>query len=239
MHDIWKFGNKHRRNKTLNWLDSSDSKERWQSNMKKPNKRRILEELGFTKEYDIEYTFNEYGFRSDSFNKPCKLLSAGCSHTLGVGLAVEDTWSYKLAKHFNCNHHNVAISGSDLSQMCQRIYVWLPVLQPEILVVKSPPPFRFNWYNHNVEINSSGDDKKLSMDILNLVTQEENWHWQQLVHLKFLESFCADKCKLVVINHNFFLEQTDDNVARDLMHPGAKDHHATFEHILNKVSIVK
>lgn len=47
---------------------------------------------------DIEYRFNEHGFRCDSFYEEAELpvLFLGCSHTMGIGLPLQDVWTYRL-----------------------------------------------------------------------------------------------------------------------------------------------
>ena len=48
------------------------------------------------------YTYNELGFRGDSIKKDgFKIMSIGCSHTEGVGVNDNETYSYYLSKMIN------------------------------------------------------------------------------------------------------------------------------------------
>ena len=40
------------------------------------------------------------------------ILFTGCSHTKGVGLALEDTYPYLLAQKLNCDYYNLALGGT-------------------------------------------------------------------------------------------------------------------------------
>jgi hypothetical protein len=57
--------------------------------------------------YSVNYKFNSQGFRSREFkinsNKPV-ILTLGCSHTVGVGIPVEDNWPEQLGVKYFPNH---------------------------------------------------------------------------------------------------------------------------------------
>lgn len=69
----------------------------------------------------IEYNFNNHGLR---MNKELDqvtenyLVAFGCSHSVGVGVALEDTWPYLLAKDLQLDYINSAASGSSIKLNC-------------------------------------------------------------------------------------------------------------------------
>ena len=74
----------------------SDDAERFEKNLTQLPKDWIYR----TKE--IIYNYNSLGFRCKEPNEldfDNYVLFTGCSHTEGVGLALEDTYPYKIAEH--------------------------------------------------------------------------------------------------------------------------------------------
>jgi len=58
------------------------------------------------------YTFNEYGFRSESWNsKEEGIIFLGCSDTFGTSQFLEKTWPYLVAEHFKVRRYNLAKPG--------------------------------------------------------------------------------------------------------------------------------
>ena len=131
--------------KTVNWLDS-DSQNEYKKNLKNDKKRKLLESLGWT-DNNVKYIFNEEGFRSDTFKNKCDILFNGCSHTVCVGLPIENCWTKIVASYFDVGHHNIAVGGSDWAYITQRSLYWIPILKPKILILNEPPPFRFGWWS--------------------------------------------------------------------------------------------
>ena len=85
-----------------------DSKENYEKNLKK---------LPIDWEYrnkKINYKYNQYGHRSvdPSILSDDYFLFTGCSITEGVGLKLEDTYPYIVAKYYNKDYYNLAVGGS-------------------------------------------------------------------------------------------------------------------------------
>jgi hypothetical protein len=82
------------------------------------NYKKNYATLGNTWEYHnkkISYVFNEWGFRTktfDSIDWKNSVVVFGCSNTFGSGLAEEDTVAAQLEKKLNMSIVNLAISGS-------------------------------------------------------------------------------------------------------------------------------
>ena len=78
------------------WL-SPDRLDLFEKNYNQYNNESLI----YYKENPIKYRLNNYGFRShddfDDINEGNIFL--GCSHTLGVGHHLENTWAYKLNEY--------------------------------------------------------------------------------------------------------------------------------------------
>ena len=68
------------------------------------------------------YRFNELGFRGDDIKtyelSSMKLLTFGCSHTLGIGVGNKETWPHILAEKINHSHINFGIQGCSNDTKC-------------------------------------------------------------------------------------------------------------------------
>lgn len=85
-------------NTTLYWMQA-DNQERFLRNNLDAKAKQKLDAMGWTEE-NITYTYNEYGFRSDSFEGE-GVLFLGCSFTQGCGIDWERSWPYLVAKELN------------------------------------------------------------------------------------------------------------------------------------------
>lgn len=82
------------------------------------NLKQIDKEKWFYTNKKIDYIHNEYGYRSDLISEIATgdeyILTFGCSYSYGYGLDYEDTYSYKVAKHYNCKNINLSVCGSGI-----------------------------------------------------------------------------------------------------------------------------
>lgn len=105
----------------------------------------------------ITYKFNEYGFRSDSFDKRSdfNILVSGCSLTVGVGVAYDDSWPQQLKTHFNqpTTVWNLAQSATSSDYVVRSIYKVVDVLKPDLIAVCWPCETRFElpFKHHNIK----------------------------------------------------------------------------------------
>lgn len=86
---------------------------------------------------DIEYSLNNFGYRSPDFNKEDKnvLLALGCSHTYGIGLPKEYTWPYLLSKEIGAKESTLGIPGhSAMGQVRKAFAYFKEIGHPEFVV---------------------------------------------------------------------------------------------------------
>ena len=92
----------YRSSQTVDWCPS-DSSFNFKESCKKYSNNESLE---YYKENPIEYSFNNYGFRTpDNFNDTDEgNIFLGESNTFGIGHHLENVWSYKLNKHIKATN---------------------------------------------------------------------------------------------------------------------------------------
>ena len=80
--------------------------------------------LKYYKENPIEYSFNNYGFRTpDDFNDVDEgNIFLGCSHTMGIGHLLENTWPYKVNKKIGGKFWNLSQAGSGIQTAFRLLY---------------------------------------------------------------------------------------------------------------------
>ncbi len=240
IHNVWATGeNKIHKSKVLKWCPM-DTEELYQYNIS--NNKSLMEKLNWI-DNDITYSFNEHGFRSDSFEKHCTILTNGCSQTMGIGLPLEDMWSKQIANHYNTNYHNLAVAGSDFQHLAQRSAYWLPIIKPKIYILKEPPADRFNfWNDENFEVSTAHYTEKELLKqrtLVDIVSNEANTEWYRYSSLTLIENLCKQlDIKLIVIpttrihpNNN----ESETDLARDLEHHGRIENSYTTEWIINKM----
>lgn len=177
-------------NQTFQWT-SSDTEEEYYRAIKE---KEIPYGLN-----DIEYRYNNYGFRCDDFDNHTKhsyrILFAGCSMTEGIGLPLEDIWAKKLHQlishnlDYNIPYWNIATAGAGLDQMIRYLYNLIDTLKPQIIISYLPNTVRRErwtddtWSSWNCETNF--------------------WSW----------GFKMDKQQEVFLNQRFINYQTEKNLA--------------------------
>jgi len=196
-------------------------------------------------EKNIKYIFNEYGFRSDSFEEisDINILTCGCSHTVGVGVDQLEAWPFVL-KELTEQHTgktvsvwNLATSGASADYTVRAIYKTVSILNPDFICVFWPPIGR-------VEMPSSANDRNITQSFLrddNFPKNFVNEYWLQdyLFHkdLVFVNSLAtASESKFIA---NTVIESLVDDIegdyfpadttARDGLHPGPEWHKTSAE----------
>lgn len=224
------------RNQTVNWCPS-DTKEIFEKHLSNPDTRKLLEQNGWL-DKDITYTFNEHGYRCDSFDLPCEILFAGCSQTMGIGLSLDVLWASRVAEHLQIPYHNIACGGADWQHTAQRIQHWLIILKPKVLVLKHPPNNRFNWWDQETVVSTCEFNEKELLDCkinesrpLIDIVEQNNSTWYQYSMTQLIQQCCnKNNVKLISIPTGRLNYDADYNLdfARDLDHFGPQEQQYTF-----------
>ena len=137
-------------NQEMKW-HPFDSEERYQFNLK--NDYRRLEQFGWLDNHDFTYKFNSHGFRCNEFTDQDSIMFLGCSHTVGVGLPLEKTFSQIVSKKLNLQCANLAVPATSNDTAFRLSFNWIPKLKPKIVVLMSPDPARFELLLKNGKFN--------------------------------------------------------------------------------------
>lgn len=127
------------RNLESNFLFGMDGEDRYTVNSKK---------MPADWEYrtqQIWYRYDKFGFRigSETLDDDYILFS-GCSHTEGVGLAVEHTYSHLVSSVLNKTYYNLAIGGSGIDVLVHNMLLFLSCnKKPSKIIIQWPDLHRF------------------------------------------------------------------------------------------------
>jgi hypothetical protein len=110
----------YKKNESWEWCNP-DSKKLFEENCKKFTNNKSLK---YYKENPIEYSFNNYGFRTpDDFNDTDEgNVFLGCSNTMGIGHLLENTWAYKVNKEVGGKFWNLSQAGSGIQTDFRLLY---------------------------------------------------------------------------------------------------------------------
>ncbi len=207
----------------------TDSEKNFNHNKKSFN--HILEKNNWlTKK--IIYKFNSHGFRCDEFTDDPSIMFLGCSMTLGVGVALEDTWTYHLADKLNLKSVNLAVGGSSCDTAFRLSYEYIDRIKPKIVVIRPPEIGRIELFMEEEDpVNlgpwiTHGERSQYESYYKQWVTSDLNSKYQKLKNILSIEKLCIDR------GIKFYNTENSDNVTqvrsdklgRDLMHPGVNWH---------------
>jgi len=136
---------------------------------------------------DIEYKFNNKGFRCDNFEDwtkhPYRILFAGCSMTEGIGLPLEDTWAKimhkKICKHLKIKipFWSIAAGGTGLDEMTRYLYHYFDLLRPQIIISNLPEINRREFWDPESLVFAPISNQE-RIDTLRLVRDEKFIRYQ-------------------------------------------------------------
>lgn len=175
------------------------------------------------------YKYNSYGFRSQEFNlneTKLKILTLGCSHTVGVGVPQYKNW----AEHFGCtyfpNHAvwNAGLGGASADTVARIAVNMIPIVKPDIVAILWPSLYRFETYENNPVFNGAW-----TMEADNLQYEDNTAYNNQTKNKTILELLQQIYgFKLLSINWDDTVEKVYNTVAwtkaRDGAHFGIEWH---------------
>jgi len=222
-------------NKIHNW-HSQDNESNWIKNAKR---------FGPTWRYfsdPIEYKFNSLGYRSPEPAEGEYFAAFGCSHTLGVGIHLQDTYCDLLSKDLNLNYLNFGLGGGAQNLLwTNNILVAKNAKRlPNFVILQWPETERINIFskdrinlflpNHPGDDYTSKYEKNLYLNLLG----SENYLYGQAMGYFESTNLLWEALDVPVINFTLsepvadlfgikcFKGWTQDEsiAARDCVHPG-------------------
>ena len=127
---------------TTSYWSGSDSYESFKQNPRE----------GYS-ETSITYTFNSYGYREEEFFKDQRsnILCLGCSHTMGVGVRLEDVWVSQIKKMFpEHNVINLGSGGASTDTIARTLINVTDLFRPTVVFILWPSITRFETYSTNL-----------------------------------------------------------------------------------------
>jgi hypothetical protein len=224
-------------NKILDW-SLGDNKKLFEKKCKKyPNNKS----LKYYKENPIEYSFNNYGFRTpDDFNSIDEgNVFLGDSHTMGNALHIENVWSYKLNKKLGGKFWNLSQGGSSIQTDYRLLLGWKDDLKIKNIVHFTLPHPRFEffydggildlklWGDSSIWRVDTGYREKISNYQLkffeDVLIEEEYCNYNQIVYINAIKGVAKDMgCNYYYMTDEIFKDfnEVDDDSfqARDLIH---------------------
>lgn len=99
---------------------------------------------------NVGYKLNSLGYRCDEFNLESELpvVFMGCSHTFGLGLPLEDTWTYQTISNIRAKtnktipYWNLARNGSSIDLQFWNLHKHIEQLKPKFIFFLVPAIYR-------------------------------------------------------------------------------------------------
>ena len=205
----------------------------------------------------ITYDINSYGFRGKNFpEKPNEdsFLALGCSITFGVGLPEEQTWPYMLSSMLGIPSFNLGAPGMGYETSFRLLRHWWPKIRSKNIFMLVNPGVRREYFNthatppafHSIAYWSKGYLTEHEFEMF--VNQKEAKISKERA-LYAIKGFCythnLNFCAVETDINEFIPGLTDplpigphhhtnDDVARDCLHPGPIFNETIAEYFTNR-----
>lgn len=211
-----------------------------------------------TQPSDWEYRSKQVLYNRNSLGHRCKelntlsddfILFIGCSLTEGVGVALEDSFTYKLAQKLNMDYYNLGLAGSGADLLSENLSMWFKNINkiPKLVVIQWPAPNRHYqrfadgltpvgaWINVRYDVVPDEVKRATKYDfvnedvIKNFVNACDAGYFEH--YFNVLRTTTLNFLDCLGIK---YIEFTDSDfpkldVGRDLIHPGTKSNEALAE----------
>lgn len=218
---------------TLFW-DTSDNEQTFQKNLQIPEKKKLLQELGYINN-PILYKFNSHGFRTEEFDQKFDVVCFGCSFTMGTGVHVEHTWPNQLANLTNLKIVNLGHAGSSNDTAFRMANYYLEFLKPKFAIWLQTDRHRLEIINDqdhvSINILASDNDDWYSNNffVKTWMTSETNQNLNLIKNTRAFVNLCNDlNIVPIVLPRNKVIRQ---DFGRDLVHPGQNSYRKFAEQV--------
>lgn len=192
----------------------------------------------------ITYSMNEYGHRCKSIKDidlENYILFLGCSHTEGIGVELEKSFSYLVAQEKKCDYYNLGIGASGIDVLEHNLVTWFSKIEqkPKHVVIQYPGYVRFlakhPGYKLFLKNGTWSDDKNCKKFIASSV---ESGYF--LARARIAANLISNIVKVPLIKLNFGgireydfgLTVRQYDLGRDLKHGGIESNRKLAELIL-------
>jgi len=186
------------------------------------------------------YSFNQYGYRIGSSDwdlntSKKRIITLGCSHTVGVGVPWENAWPTLFAKELDGELFNLSVAGGSGDTVFRTLYHSIDIIKPDVVAIFWPDPIRWEQYEAvqwdctGAECNTPAGKSVWNADI-NLINESHliNLRLKNMELVKILQRIYGFKLvgldsQIIIkdylreFNHLHYPYSFD---CRDLVHPG-------------------
>ena len=227
-HAYWPF-----KGQTTRWL-STDSEELYRRNLR--NRSTEMERLGWV-DREIIYHFNSDGFRSAEFDQGPGVVFLGCSHTMGIGLPHDETWTSQVAESLDLSCWNLGLGGASNDVAFRMAWHWLPRLRPKICVLMCPDSSRLEIVQDDYfslqMIPGGGVDLP---EFKAWYVSDYNSQINALKNVLAIDHVCRGQgIKFLAVTVENHMIKVDGDLARDLCHWGRESHRLTAKMVLESL----
>lgn len=224
-------------NSTIDWCPM-DNKELYESNYKK--KYYMLLENGWINS-TVSYTFNKHGFRCPDFTDSPSIMFLGCSLTIGIGINIEESWSYQVANYLNLAFVNLGQGGGSNDTAFRLGYHWISRLKPKIVYFMKAEPQRTEIITDrgiNVILPNHDILPEFKGYYSSWITEPTNSKMNYMKNELALKTLCAENNCLFVTDNAVDRFKNRVDLARDLAHPGIKTNQLIAESVINRLNML-
>jgi hypothetical protein len=202
--------------------------------MQCPGKKQQLQDLGYV-DVDIEYKFNQDGFRTPELNQSFDMVCFGCSFTMGTGIHITDTWPSQLEKITGLKIANLGHAGSSNDTAFRFAAYYLKKLKPKYAVWLQTHSHRLELLDDYIPLSqnilASDSDNPCANDyfIKTWFSSASNQLLNCQKNTLAFEQLCNN------LNIQYLILQKEQipliDQSRDLRHPGKKSYQTLAEHV--------
>jgi len=208
---------------TVEWLDT-DNKVAYARNKKLTN---------FV-DSPISYSINSNGFRCPEFtNNPCAVF-LGCSHTVGIGVNVEDTFGYQVSLALGLDYVNLGMGGGSAGTMFRFASYWLERLNHKLIVMLVPSKERFEIIDvDKVNVLSPNRHRSYEYFYRRWTHNELNTKLDTEKNVLAIKQLAGDTIVKTLYADKDLIEVQCD-LGRDMQHCGVETHRHLAEKVLHE-----
>jgi hypothetical protein len=226
---------------TLSWC-SSDSKERFDANLKNDHTKKLLEMnnwLDAEQNSKLIYNFNSQGFRSREITTEHRGFAVfGCSFTMGLGLPYDELYHEQLAKELKLPADNFGVLGASNGLMFRIAQYWLPIVRPHFVIVQTTFKERFeiiNQYNVSTVMSPQWEEASTQQVFRNWWFTDANSIADKQRNELAMRYLCHElDIPIFVIDVEDFRNPVL-GLSRDLDHSGPQNHHLMAENLKKQI----
>jgi hypothetical protein len=213
--------------------------------MQNPDKRKILQENGWTQDNNIIYNFNSHGFRCEEFNHEPGLITLGCSFTGGVALPEDKIWPTLVAKQLNLKLWNLGVGGASMDSCFRILNHYISQLNVRLVLFLTPSADRFemfmpgntiDWVTPGASTNDNYQKKWYQNEQNSVQNYNRNiMAIRYLCHLNGVKLVEKDSFGNLLKVPGMTESARSTERARDLEHPGVLSHKLCADIFLNAI----